>query len=737
MKRFSQFRLETGRLLRARPTWLAVGLTALSPAVGLVWYRPLLSASGTEYVTSTLGACVANPALAGGLLGAICFAVLTVWELSRAHRSEMDTLTDAVSPPMTAALVRLAALLCVSAAAQAITMLLWLPYTVSAAGAVFDAKSYVLLYLLFMYGPIPLAILIASCAWQFTRRVELSLALFAALAALSLTAWSENWQLCWLNPCVWMISDDFSNNRLLRSVAYAKLGWLLALSGLWCLSYLCIRRYGKGILGSLAQNSRRVYRPLLAALLLVCAGLLYVGQPFLDHSAQELDYSALFCEEFLQGVTCSARYADVRPDPRTGRLSGTETFTLQNTTGQAQTIQLRLNPGYSVSSVQANGEDVPFSLAARPEMNWRPMLLTLPAAPEIELTVCYGGLPQEWNIASSPQGGMEISEQYMELENEVLAPSLYDVWYQGDTLPATMDITLPEHMTPVLFGLGSTALLRQNEDGTRTWRMTDDGYNMIVFAGDYICEDIAVESAGVTVHFYYARKHQPIMQAADAAGQIRRVVEYCTEHYGPLSFYGDGAFRLIENRGSGGGYATYGASLANEMDFTAQNLSDSKKGAAAGEVFIHELVHQWWGLGNMFDPMDDELWSSEGLTTYTTYRIIKQLYGEQAAKTRFTDQWQQEVDSYYKNFYVRNPEALNALPERYQAEIANRLRGVRQYSEMPLKILKAEKLVGGEAAMDEILSGLFNRELDPSYPYLRYQDFLDACGLTEEDLSLD
>ena len=55
---------------------------------------------------------------------------------------------------------------------------------------------------------------------------------------------------------------------------------------------------------------------------------------------------------------------------------------------------------------------------------------------------------------------------------------------------------------------------------------------------------------------------------------------------------------------------------------------------------------------------------------------------------------------------------------------------------MPLKILKAEQLVGGEEAMDQILHDLFNREIDYTYPYLTYQDFLDACGLTEEELDL-
>ena len=100
------------------------------------------------------------------------------------------------------------------------------------------------------------------------------------------------------------------------------------------------------------------------------------------------------------------------------------------------------------------------------------------------------------------------------------------------------------------------------------------------------------------------------------------------------------------------------------------------------------------------------------------------------------DQWKKTVEDYYLNFYVRNPEYLEALPEEQQLAISNSLSSVRQYNEMPLKILKAEELAGGEEAMDQILSDLFCRDLDPAYPYLTYQNFLDACGLTEEDLNL-
>lgn len=737
MSALRRFRLELGRLLRGRPAWAVILLTALSPLAGFTVYRPVYSTSVQQYVTSMQGMYLVNPALAGGLIGAAAFAVLTAWELDRVKRGGMETLTDAVVSPLSGAWTRLWALLCVSVLAQAFTMLAWLPWTAYVLGPVFDLASYCLIYLVFMYGALPLAILLSAAAYQFTRRLDVALMICAALAALSLTLWSENWQLCWLNPAVFDMSDDFSNYRLLFSAAYLRLTWLAALAGLWGVSYLCLRRYGRGPLGSLLCSVRRAYRPALAAALLVCAGLLYVGQPFLDHSEPEMDYSFIMAEEPLDTVACSSRYADVRPDPATGRLYGTAIYQLVNTGGAEQDIQLRLNPGYDVSSVRANGADVPYVLGEREAMNQRGLTVTLPADEEIELAIEYGGYPQEWNNGGMVMGDKEISNTYMALENDVLVPMLYNVWQAGDTLPAVIDLTLPAQMSPVPFGQGTAEPLRSNGDGTTTWRVQDEGGSSIIFAGDYVREDIQADGAGLTVQFYYARKHRPIMEEADAAGAIRQVVEYCTEHIGPLSFYEDGAFKLIENRGSGGGYAADGASLANELDFTAQNLGDASKGGAPEQVMIHELVHQWWGLSNMFDPFDeDSPWSAEGLTCYTTYRIVKALYGEAAARREFVERWQAEVDDYYQDFYVRHPEYLSALPEGYQADIANSLRTVRQYSEMPLKILKAEELVGGEEAMDQILSGLFSRELDPMYPYLTYQEFLDACGLTEEALTL-
>ena len=726
MKKLRLFPLELGRLLQSRPTWLVMLLTAVSPAAGLA----LKPADSSTMLTMYL----ANPALAGGMVGAILFGLLTVFELDRANRSRVDVLTDAVVSPLTMALVRLLALLCAAVLTAALTMLVWLPISVGLIGSVFGGVDYSLAYVLLMGLALPLGILAAASAYQITRRVDLSIVLFAVFEALSLTVWAGNWQLCWLNPCVWALSDDFSNFRIFRSVAWMRLTWLTALAGVWTVSYLCIRQYGRGLFGSLARSVRRIYRPVIALVLLACSGTAYAAQPFIDHSNPELTVMSFYELPYAEGVTFVHRSAQVFPDTSAGTVTGRASYQFQNTSGQEQSIFFGINPGYTVSNVQVNGADVPFAVSDYQEYNEALLEVTIPAEEAVELTMEYSGFPQE--SVPTMQGGKELSDEYLCLENSALSPRVMNVMPGEAGYPATIEITLPAAMIAIPFGSSEAEVLSENDDGTRTWRYEHNGAGGILYAGDYVREDI--EAGGMTIEFYYGRKHQTVMESAGAVDAVKAVVDYCTEHYGTLSFGTGETLKLIQSRVAGGGYASNGASLLDEADFTVANLGDTNKGAVPGETFIHELVHQWWGLGNMFDtPEEDSPWSSEGLTVYTTYRIVKELYGEGYAQKNYVDQWQQAVDDYYLNFYVRNPEYLAMLPETERLSISNSLSGVRKYSEMPLKILKAEQLVGGEEAMDQILHDLFNRELDPTYPYLTYQDFLDACGLTEEDLSLD
>ena len=727
MKTLKLFPLELGRLLQSRLTWLIVLLTVLSPAAGLVLYRPATS-------TTMLSLYLANPAMAGGVMGGVLFGALTVYELDRVSRSRADVLMDAAVSPLTMALTRLLALLAAAVGTLALTMLVWLPVSAGLIGSVFSGVDYALAYGLLMGLALPLSILAAGAAYQFTRRADLSLVLFAAFAALSLTVWADDWQLCWLNPCVWALSDDFSNFRVFRSVAWMRLTWLAALAGVWTVSYLCVRQYGKGLFGSLARGVRRAYRPVIVLALLACSGTAYAAQPFIDHSNPDLTVMSFYEIPYAEGVTFVSRSAQVFPDTAAGTVTGRASYRFENTSGQEQSISFGVNPGYTISNVQVGGADVPFTVSGYQEYNEARLEVTIPAEEQVELTMEYSGFPQE--SLPTMQGGKELSDDYLCLENSALSPRVMNVLPGENGYPAAIEITLPASMTAVPFGSSEAEVVSENDDSTRTWRYEDNGAGGILYAGDYVREDI--EAGGMTIQFYYGRKHQAVMEAAGAVDAVKAVVDYCTEHYGKLSFGSGETLKLIQSRVAGGGYATDGASLLDEADFTANNLGDAAKGGGAGEVMIHELVHQWWGLGNMFDTSDSTSpWSAEGLTVYTTYRIVKELYGEAYAQEHYVDQWQQAVDDYYLDFYVRCPEYLERLPESVRLNISNSLSGMRQYCEMPLKILKAEQLVGGEEAMDQILNSLFNRELDPMYPYLTYQEFLDACGLTEEDLSLD
>ena len=713
MKTMRLFPLELQRLLQSRLTWLIMALTVLSPVLGLVFYKPATS-------TTMLSMYLANPAIAGGVAGAILFGLLAIFELDRARRSRVDILTDAVVSPLTTALTRLLALLTAAVLTVGLTMLVWLPISAGLIGSVFTGANYVLAYLLLMGLALPLGILAAAAAYQFTRRTDLSIVLFIAFCALSITVWADDWQLCWLNPCVWALSDDFSNFRVFRSVAWMRLTWLAALVGVWTISYLCIRQYGKGIFGSLARSVRRIYRPAVALALLACSGTAYAAQPFIDNSNPDLTVMSFYEIPYAEGVTFLSRSAQVFPDTDAGTVTGRASYQFQNTSGQEQSISFGINPGYTISNVQANGTDVPFTVSDYQEYNEALLEVTIPAEEEVELTMEYSGFPQE--SMPTMQGGKELSSEYLCLENSALSPRVMNVLPGEAGYPTTIEITLPASMIAIPFSSSEAEVISENEDGTRTWRYEANSAGGILYAGDYICEQI--EAGGMTIEFYYGRKHQAVMEEAGAVDAVKAVVDYCTEHYGTLSFGTGETLKLIQSRVAGGGYAVGGASLLDEADFTIANLGDTNKGAVPGETFIHELVHQWWGLGNMFDTVDSTSpWSAEGLTVYTTYRIVKELYGEDYAQEHYVDQWQQAVDDYYLNFYVRHPEYLEMLPENEQLAISNSLSRVRQYSEMPLKILKAEQLVGGEEAIDQILHDLFNRELDPMYPYLTYRNF--------------
>ena len=170
--------------------------------------------------------------------------------------------------------------------------------------------------------------------------------------------------------------------------------------------------------------------------------------------------------EYAEGVTCSHRSAQVTPCTDSGSVTGTASYEFQNSSGKEQTVSFAINPGYTVSSVRADGEEVPFRVGDYQEYNEAMLEVTLPAKEEMELEIRYGGFPREDRTTSTMQGSVEISREYICLTNASLSPRLLNVLPAKDSIPVTMEITVPAHMSVIPFGRAEARAVEEHDDGT-------------------------------------------------------------------------------------------------------------------------------------------------------------------------------------------------------------------------------------------------------------------------------
>ncbi len=93
MRALNYLRVETARILKSRVTWLA--FTAVF--IGLILNFAPMERNGTTMASLYLAGQINSASIAG----AVILAFLTLYELNRAHKSNMDAITDCVISPLT------------------------------------------------------------------------------------------------------------------------------------------------------------------------------------------------------------------------------------------------------------------------------------------------------------------------------------------------------------------------------------------------------------------------------------------------------------------------------------------------------------------------------------------------------------------------------------------------------------------------------------------------------------
>lgn len=720
------FRVELGRLLQSRVMWAAVLATLALPLAGYGLF-PMLS--WTTMATIYL----ANPICVGTLGGTLVFAALTLYELDRVWRFRMEAITDSVVSPAALAVARLAGIGVCALLTATLGFALYGPYTAWRLDLVFSLGDYALCWFLVVFPGLAFGSACAGVCYFVVGRADVSF-LAAALFLLvpSYRGYTGDaapwWQ--WGLVKLPALSDDFGNTLVLRIGAYTRLIWLCLFGGAVLLGLLCLRRYGKGLMGSFLLGLRRMWAGALAAVCLLSAGgLLWRYQPFLDHTpdnwigVEEVDYMT----DALQLVDASA-LVDAS-HTRTGIVSGRAVYRFENVSGEARELYFEMNSGYAMRSVRVNGERVPVTDCQEDYIAGRYWSCPVPAERDVVVELEYGGMPRLWNVSGGMYLDRVVSSRYVALDRKCVAPTPQTMILSENT-PYRVELTLPAGMTPV--SAGAVELLSSGE-GTCTWAVEETGRASIsVYAADFVKADL--EGGGVPIEFYFSEKHREQLEALDAVSAMEEAVAYCTAHYGPRTFDTGKPFKILQlTEFEFGGFASGNISATLEESFTTRSLQDREKGASGAEVLAHEIIHQWWGLGVMLQDPEDPFWTSEGMTTYSTYRLMEARYGEEYARVHYLEPWEAAVEDSANNFYVRNPEYLDRLPDLYRGNIEAAIQSVNWYSGTALMIKRAEALVGGQEAMDAILSKLYREggtELGPAYVTLG--DFLTACGLTEE-----
>lgn len=104
----------------------------------------------------------------------------------------------------------------------------------------------------------------------------------------------------------------------------------------------------------------------------------------------------------------------------------------------------------------------------------------------------------------------------------------------------------------------------------------------------------------------------------DFATPTKQVLEYYSDYVGPFAYE---KLANVQSNSVGGGMEAASAILYNEKSVVGD------RNVGWRNVVIHEIAHQWFG--NAVTEYDwNDVWLSEGLTTYFTMRFIEHAYGE-------------------------------------------------------------------------------------------------------------
>ena len=773
-------KVELRRLLMNKKTYIMMAITIIIISLGYIDYiRGICSGFFPSNGSSTIDNIV-FPFSLGTLFGSIIWGIEIIIDGNRVKRNKAKDMINAFTDEKKSSFARLIAYLIIVTINIIICIIVYLPVCYTRMDYLFSYETYVTYSVITILPGILITLLICDGLYKISENVGVSLLIFFILTAAQFTNPFNDF-FCWSVLDISIISDAFGSPGLIRFEIYTRLLILTSAIAFWFLSGLFIRKYQFGIIKSFFIRIRKPSGILLPMAFAAVSVFMAMEQPFVDHAPIISDTEAFgdlsgVVEESEDGTEDSDAEVvaynggdgnvvtfsgpddideeDAQPDAEyesrkttlgfntlLGTVKGTTEINLSKI--NSDKIPFLIISGYKIKRITLDDKPINYNIFY--DMNDKESVYFGYKTCEIDfngnrtgnLVIEYEGYPSLSRSNFSGRGYVNsnyVGKKCIELRDK---KTIGPVFNNLSGPESEIIVNVPSDHIPMI-NSNEMQMVKDNGDGTCCWQARADGFALI--SGNYSSEKISYSKANV--FFKYSEKYKNVVKTNDLDGAINSVLDYCDERIGKLDIDFSGEelsnINIVQTSAENSGGQCNGEEVYMDESFLSpSNLSESKAGANKNEVFMHEIIHLYWGTSFMTE--NDDKWSAEGLTVYTNYRLVKEKYGEVYARKYYVDEWKKAVKEMNNNFYHRHPEYLDRLPLNYRVQVEGDDITTKQYCLMPLMLLKAEEKLGGEEAMDEVLQKLYANHLEflMDGTGCSFQEFLDIAGLTEEDLEID
>lgn len=274
-------------------------------------------------------------------------------------------------------------------------------------------------------------------------------------------------------------------------------------------------------------------------------------------------------------------------------------------------------------------------------------------------------------------------------------PNHYMTEFFSDFGTYDVSITLP--LKYIIDGTGYITSEKKNSDSTRSVTFHAERVHDFTWAAS---PDFKVRKAnidGVEVVFLFLPGD--LYRLPRWVKGAEATLKYCDSHFGKYPY---DKLVIADSRiglGTGAAESPMFITMPPDLPFTPENVRLDEW------IIIHELVHQWW-YGIVASNEAEEAWLDEGMTTYTTRKIMEKVYGKRG---NVIDFWGIKIsDENLSKFPYLASAKVDPIVKPSWEFVSVASYGVNVYYKTSLVLDLLENLIGKDK-MDRFLEEYYNQ----------------------------